>query len=64
MKDSKKRFKSSVLKKAIYDENQAKQSARLDKMTVEYSICTDDPDRAVDVDFYNKKAKDNKIRYE
>ena len=64
MKSSKKRFKSPALRKAIYDENQAKQSARLDTMNIEYSICTNDPEQQISVGEFNHKNKAGKIRYE
>lgn len=64
MKVAKKRFKSSALIKAIYDENQAKQSARLDDMKIEFSVCTQDPEQQVDIDEFNRKNKGSKIRYE
>ncbi len=64
MKLIKKRFKSPALRKAIYDENQAKQSARLDEMSINYSICTKDPEQQIDVKEFNRKNKESKMRYE
>lgn len=64
MKVGKKRIKSPALRQALFDENQAKQSARLDSMKIDYSICTQDPEQQVEVDEFNRKNKGSKMRYE